>query len=133
MTKKVDETVTQTLGFQKGAFSCWWDSMSILQDQAALAADKILNQSGLISDEGRQVLSNWIGTCKNERDRYKVYMEESFSVLEKHLAQNTKDAPSGPDKPAAEAKTDASVIKSQADAVEENKAAGAQVTIQSVQ
>jgi hypothetical protein len=121
MTKNAHETAKETLGFQKGTFTCWWDAMSILQDQAALAADKILNQSGLISDEGRQVLSNWIGTCKNERDRYKVYMEESFSVLEKHLAQNTKGAPARPDKPAAEAKKAAPAIKPEVDTVKEEK------------
>jgi len=133
MTKNAQETAKETLGFQKGSFTCWWDAMSILQDQAALAADKILNESGLISDEGRQVLSNWIGTCKNERDRYKVYMEESFSVLERHFAQNTKGAPARPDKPAAEAKKAAPVIKTEVDTVEEEKSPDAHELKQSVQ
>ena len=133
MTKNVHETAKQTLDIQKGTFACWWDAMSIFQDQAALAVDKVLNQAGLISDEGRQVLSGWIGTCKNERDRYKVYMEESFSVLEKHLAQNTKGASAGPDKPTAEAKTAAPVTKAEVDAVEEEKSPDAHEEKQSVQ
>jgi hypothetical protein len=133
MAKNADETAKQTLDFQKGAFACWWDAMSILQDQTALAVDKMMDQTNWISDEGRQALSSWIGTCKNERDRYKVYMEESFSVLENHLAQNTKGAPVSSDKPATEAKTAAPVMKSEADAVEEEKAPDVRETKQSVQ
>lgn len=123
----------QALDFQKGAFARWYDAMSTLQDRATMAVDTMLDQTNWIPDEGRQVISSWIGTCKNERDRYKVYMEESFSALEKHLAQDTKDAPVRPAKPAAEEKTAAPVIKSKDAAVEEKKAPAAQEPKQSNQ
>lgn len=129
-TKKITK---QALDFQKGTFTCWYNTMSSLQDQTGMAVDKMLNQTSWIPDEDRQVISSWVGTCKNERDRYKAYVEESFSVLEKHLARNTKDAPDKPDKPAAEAKTAAPMMTSQVDAVEENRAPDAQETTQSIQ
>lgn len=133
MTMDVNKFTKHALDFQKGAFSRWYDAMTTIQDRAVSAVDTMLDQTNLVPDEGRRVISSWIGTCKNERDRYKVYMEESFSVLEKHLAQDIKDAPARPDKPAAEAKTAAPVIKSKAAADEEKKAPATQEPNQSAQ
>jgi hypothetical protein len=133
MTMNAREITQKALDFQKGAFTCWYDALSIIQDQTALAVEKTLDQTSWIPDEGRRVISSWVGTCKNERDRYRVYMEESFSILEKRLAQYTKDAPAGSKKPATEEKQAAPVIKSKADAVEEKKASDAQETKQSIQ
>ena len=82
----------------------------------------MLSQTNWIPDEGRQVLSSLTGAFKNERDRCKVYMEEGFSVLEKYLAQNTKNAPARSDETVTEVKTAA---------VEEVKAPDAQGTEQS--
>jgi DNA replication initiation complex subunit (GINS family) len=133
MTMNANEIAKQALDFQKGAFAGWYGAMSILQDQAATAVDMMLDQTSWIPDQGRQLISSWVSTCKNERDRFKVYMEESFSGLEKYLAQDTKTAPARPTKPAAEAKTAAPVGKSKAAAVEEKKAPAAQETKQSIQ
>ena len=133
MTMNTNEITKQALDFQKGVFASWHGAMSILQDQAALAMDTMLDQTVWIPDQGRQVISSWVSTCKNERDRFKVYMDESFSGLEKYLAQEIKAAPGRPAKPAAEIKTAASVIRSKAASVEEKKAPAAQDTKQSTQ
>ena len=100
MTMDANEITKQVLVLQKGAFSSWCGAMSILQDQAASAMEAILDQTGWIPDEGRQVISSWSSTLKNERDRYKEYMEESISGLEKFFDQSAKDAPVRPKKPA---------------------------------
>lgn len=92
----------QVFDFQKGAFSSWFDVWSILQDQTDLTVDTMLNQASWIPDEGRQVIFNWVSACKNEGDRYKAYVEESFSGLEKHLVQEIKAAPAKTKKAAAE-------------------------------
>lgn len=118
MTMNTNEITKQALDFQKGVFDSWYGAMSILQDQAALAVDTMLNQTSWIPDQGRQVISSWVSTCKNERDRFKVYMDESFSGLEKYLAQDIRAAPEK---------------KSKAAAVEEKKAPAAQDTKQSAQ
>ncbi len=133
MTMNTNEITKQALDFQKGVFDSWYGAMSILQDQAALAVDTMLNQTSWIPDQGRQVISSWVSTCKNERDRFKVYMDESFSGLEKYLAQEIKAAPARPAKPAAEAKTAAPEKKPKAAAVEEKKDPAAQDTKQSAQ
>lgn len=131
MTRNADEITKQALEFQKDAFDSWYDAMSIFQDQASLAVDKLINQTSWIPDEGRQVLSGWAGTCKKERERYKAYMEESFSVLENQISQNTKDAPARPDKPAEEEKPPAPAMNSKAAVVEGKKATDVQETKQS--
>jgi hypothetical protein len=133
MTMNANEFTKQALDLQKGTFASWYDAMSIVQDQVVLAVDKLLDQTAWIPDEDRQVISRWVGTCKNERDRYKVYMEESFSVIENHLAQKPRDAPVKPAEPAAEAKSAAPSIKAKDAAVEEKMAPDAQGTKQSVQ
>jgi hypothetical protein len=117
MTMNTNEFTKQALDLQKGTFASWYDAMSIVQDQVVLAVDKLLDQTAWIPDEDRQVISRWVGTCKNERDRYKVYMEESFSVIENQLAQKPRDAP----------------VKPADAAVEEKMAPDAQGTKQSVQ
>lgn len=114
-----NEIKKQAFDIQKDAFACWYDAMSILQDQAAQAVDTMLNLTNWVPDENHQAISSWIGTCKNERSRYKVYMEESFSVIEKNLMQDTMDSPAKPNKSAAEEKPTAPVEESKVVAVEE--------------
>ncbi|MGD9009609.1 MAG: hypothetical protein PVG41_16915 [Desulfobacteraceae bacterium] len=92
----------QAFDFQKGVFSSWCDVFSILHDQADLTVDMVLNQASWIPDEGRQVILNWVSACKNEGDRYKAYVEESYSGLEKYLVQEIKGAPVEDKKAAAE-------------------------------
>ncbi len=117
MTMNTNEITKQALDFQKGVFESGYGVMGILQDQAALAVDTMLNQTIWIPDQGRQVISSWASTCKNERDRYKAYMDESFSGLEKYLAQEIRATPARTAKPAAEVKTTAPEKKSKAAAV----------------
>lgn len=133
MTVNAREITKKAIGFQKGTFDCWWDALSIVQDQAALAVETMLNQTNWIPDENRRVISGWVGTCTNERDRCRGYMEESFSALEKHFAKDTKDTSAGPDKPTAEAKTADSEIKTKAAAVEGKEASAGQEQKQSIQ
>ncbi len=133
MTMNTNKLTKRAIDFQKGVFDNWYGAMSILQDQTALVVDTMLNQTSWIPDQGRQFISSWASTCKNERDRFKVYMDESFSDLEKHLAEEIKAAHDRPAKPAAEVKTAAPEKKSKAAAVEEKKNPAAQDTKQSAQ
>ena len=133
MTMNTKEITKQALDFQKGVFDSWYGAMSDLQDQAAAAVGTMLNHTSWVPDQGRQVISSWVSTCKNERDRFKVYMDESFSGLKKHLASEIKAAPARPAKPVAEVKTAAPEKKSKAAAVEEEKAPATQDTKHSAQ
>lgn len=117
----------QVLDFQRGAFSSWHGAMSILQEQAALTVDTMLNQAIWIPEEGRQAILSWVSAWKNEGDRFKTYVQESFSGLEKRLVPEIKAAPAKPQKPVAEAKK-AAPAKPEKPAAEAKKAASAQET-----
>jgi hypothetical protein len=132
MMKNANKIAKQSLDLQKGVFAGWYGAMSILQDQAASAVDMVLDQTSWIPDEGRQIISSWLSTCKNERDRYRVYMEESFSGLEKCLVPELKAAPAKPQKPTVEAKK-AAPPKPSKPAAEEIRAAPAQETKKAAQ
>jgi hypothetical protein len=132
MTMNANEITKQALDFQKGVFASWYGAMSILQDQAASAVDTMLNQASWIPDQGRQVISSWVSTCKKERDRFKGYMEESFSGLEKCLVPELKAAPAKPQKPTVEEKK-AAPAKPSKPAAEEIKAEPAQETKKAIQ
>jgi hypothetical protein len=78
-------TLKSVIDFQKGVFFSWYNAMSFFQDQSASAMDTMLSQASWIPDQWRKVISNRASICKNERNRFKVYMEESFRILEEHL------------------------------------------------
>jgi hypothetical protein len=120
MTISANEITQQALGFQKSTFAFWYDAVSAIQDRTVAEVEKLLNQTIWIPDEGRKVISSWVASCKKERERYRVYMEESFSVLEKHFSAGKKDAPVRADKAEGEKRV-ASAMKSKGAADEEKK------------
>ncbi len=127
-----NEITKQVIDFQKGAFSSWYDALSIMQDQAATAVNTLLNQTSWVPDEGRRAVSTWVSTCRIERNRFKDYVEESLSGLEKFLAREMEAASVKPQKSAGEEKK-AAPAKPQKQAAEEKKTAPAQETKKTVQ
>ena len=85
--------------FQKNAFENTYNAVAKVQDQAAEAVDKLMNQNNLVPEAGRQVIKNWVDACQEERDRLKSYVEEGFRELEKRLAPERKTAPKAIAKP----------------------------------
>ncbi|MBC2711145.1 MAG: hypothetical protein HGJ94_09165, partial [Desulfosarcina sp.] len=52
--------------------------------------DTMMNQTSLVPEEGRQAIKSWVTACQEERNRFKSYVEDSFSGLEKSLARESK-------------------------------------------
>jgi hypothetical protein len=124
MMMEANPITKQVLDLQKGAFSSWYGAMSSLQEQAALTVDTMLNQATWIPDEGRQAILSWVSAWKNEGDRFKTYVEESYSGFEKRLVQEIRTAPAKPKQTVAEAKK-ATPAKPKQAVVEAKKAAPA--------
>ena len=82
--------------FQKNSFESAYDAVARVQDQAAEAVDTLMNQTNLVPEKGRQVIKNWVDACQEERDRFKSYVEDSFSGLEKRLAGKSKSVSAKP-------------------------------------
>ena len=91
-----NQIAKQAIDFQKSFFKSGYNAVAMIQDQAAAAVDTMMNQTSLVPEEGRQAIKSWVNACQKERNRFKSYVEDSFSGLEKHLAQESKSAPAKP-------------------------------------
>ena len=98
-----NQIAKQAIDFQKNSFKSGYDAVAMIQDQATEAVETMMDQISMVPDEGRQAIKSWINTCKEERNRFKSFVEDSFSGFEKLLAGESKSAPvetkSAPTKP----------------------------------
>ena len=87
-----NQIAKQAIDFQKSTFNSWYNAVTMVQDQAASAVETMMNQTSLVPEDGRQAIKGWVSACQEERNRFKSYVEDSFSGLEKQLAQKSKRA-----------------------------------------
>ncbi len=99
-----NQITKQAIDFQKTAFNSWYNAVTMVQDQAAAAVETLMNQTSLVPEDGRQAIKSWVGACQAERNRFKSYVEDSFSGLEKTLSQKSKSAPAESKRAVAKAK-----------------------------
>ncbi len=93
-----NQIAKQAIDFQKSFFMSGYNAVAMVQDQATAAMDKMINQTSLVPEEGRQAINSLVNACQEERNRFKSYVEDSFSGLEKHLAKESKKTPAQPKK-----------------------------------
>ena len=93
-----NQITKQAIDFQKTAFNSWYNAVTMVLDQAAVAVETMMNQTSLVPQDGRQAIKGWLNACQAERNRFKSYVEDSFSGLEKHLAPQSKSAVAKPKK-----------------------------------
>ena len=91
-----NQIAKQAIDFQKSIFMSGYNAMTMVQDQAAAAVDTMMNQTSLVPEEGRQAIKTWVNACQDERKRFKSYVEDSFSGLEKNLARESKSTSAKP-------------------------------------
>jgi len=87
-----NQIAKQAIDFQKSSFNSWYNAVTMVQDQAAAAVDTMMNQNRLVPEEGRQAIKSWVNVCQEERNRFKAYVEDSFSGFEKRLVRESKSA-----------------------------------------
>jgi len=83
----------QAIDFQKTAFNSWYNAMTMVQDQAVAAVETMMNQTSLVPEDGRQAIKSWVSACQEERNRFKSYVDDSFSGLENRFTKKSKRAP----------------------------------------
>lgn len=86
------EITKQVIDFQKMSFSNWYNAIAIVQDQTTSAMDMMLDQSTWVPEDGRKAVQGWLNACQEERNRFKSYVDGSFSSAEKYLAKGKKAA-----------------------------------------
>jgi Mg2+/Co2+ transporter CorB len=87
------EITKQVIDFQKMSFSNWYNAMAMVQDQTTSAMDMVLDQSTWVPEDGRKAAQNWLNVFQEERNRFKVYVDEGFSSMEKYIAKSKKAVP----------------------------------------
>lgn len=86
------EITKQVIDFQKMSFSNWYNAVAMVQDQTTSAMDMVLDQSTWVPEEGRKAVQSWLDACQQERNRFKAYVDEGFTSMEKYLAKGGKAA-----------------------------------------
>ena len=86
----------QAMDFQKIAFTNWFNTVAMVQDQAAEAMETMMNQTSLVPEEGRQAIKSWVNACQEGRNRFKSLVDDSFSGLEKRLGRESEPATTEP-------------------------------------
>lgn len=66
-------------------FNKWLNLVHSFQDQTKGAVDKVLDQSDWVPDEGRKAVHSWLDACQAGRDRFKKYVDDSFTTMEQFL------------------------------------------------
>lgn len=87
------EITKQVIDFQKMSFSGWYNAVAMVQDQTTSAMDMVLDQNTWVPEDGRRAVQSWLNACQNERDRFKSYVDEGFSTVEKLITKGKKAAP----------------------------------------
>lgn len=87
------EITKQVIDFQKMSFANWYNAMAMVQDQTTSAMGMMLDQSTWVPEEGRKAVQGWMDACQQERNRFKAYVDESFTSMEKYLATGKKGSP----------------------------------------
>ncbi len=119
----------QMIDLQKTSFLSLYQAASTMQKQANSAMDLMLNQVPWIPSEGRQVISDWLGTCQKEGDRFKAYVEKSFANLGSYFSPQAVAKTAKAAKPSAAKSKKASAAKPKKAVAEPAKKASPAVTI----
>jgi hypothetical protein len=90
MNMEYTQITKQVIDFQKMSFSNWYDTVTMLQDQAASAMEMVLQQNAWVPEEGRKAVQSWVNACQQERGRFKSYVDEGFSGLEKYMVEGKR-------------------------------------------
>lgn len=83
----------QAIDFQKMSISSWQNAMTMVQEQATSAMNMMLGQNTWMPEDGRKAIQSWLGACQEEQERFKDYVDESFSSMAKILTPKKKAAP----------------------------------------
>lgn len=82
--------IQPVLEVNKFAFQGWYQAVSSMQDQAEKMMYNTWDQSPVMPESSKQLLSQWVELCKKERDNFKKTVDQGFETLEKFMAEPAK-------------------------------------------
>jgi hypothetical protein len=75
------------IDFHKIAFDSWFATFSMLQDHTTKTIGNLLDRANLIPSDGSNVIQSWTGLYKNERTRFKSFIDSGFAAIEKAIIE----------------------------------------------
>lgn len=82
--------VKQMIDFHKTSFDNSFNAMVMLQEQTEKMVNTVLDQATWLPDDGKNVLSQWIGAYKKGRDDFKKAVDENFKKVEDYFSTTEK-------------------------------------------
>ena len=87
-----DNIAKQIIDFQKSAFDNSFGAVVMLQDQAQVAFNTMLEQAPWVPRESKNAIDGWIQTCKTGRNEYKSLVDDGFDKLAGLCSTDKKSA-----------------------------------------
>lgn len=72
----------QLIEFNRTSFNNMYSTMVMLQEQAEKMAETLLAHPGLLPQEGKEVMKEWVKIFRAQRLEYKQTVDENFKKLE---------------------------------------------------
>jgi hypothetical protein len=82
--------VKQMIDFHKTSFDNSFNAMIMLQEQTEKMMSTVLEQATWLPEDGKNVLSQWIGAYKKGRDDFKKAVDENFKKVEDYFSTTEK-------------------------------------------
>ena len=76
----------QIMEFQKLTFTNCFDAVVMLQDQATSAMSRTVQQNTWLPEEGQKMIQSWVDACRQERERFRTYVDNGFTYIETYFA-----------------------------------------------
>ena len=76
-----DNIAKQIIDFQKTAFDKSYGALVMLQDQAQVAFNTVLEQTPWVPEESKKVIDEWVQMSETSRDAFKNLIDDGFETL----------------------------------------------------
>ena len=78
---ETEKFAKQMIDFQKAAFDNTFTAVTMLQDQAELMVNTVIDQATWLPEESRRVIDEMVGAYKKGRTDFKGVMDENFEKI----------------------------------------------------
>jgi polyhydroxyalkanoate synthesis regulator phasin len=78
---ETEKFAKQMIDFQKAAFDNTFTAVTMLQDQAELMVNTVIDQATWLPEESRRVIDEMVGAYKKGRTDLKGVMDENFEKM----------------------------------------------------
>jgi len=79
---------TQAIEYQKALFDNSFAAVSTLQDHGQRMMNQAFEKSPILPDDGKKMVSSWIGFAKQNRENCKEYVDTSFDKIKDFFAES---------------------------------------------